>query len=165
MCRDNLQTRTLADRRVSALCGPLSPADYLRLRRVASGYSPEAFARALLMVADHGQPPAARAGRTRDEEQQRFRETLDLVRLLETGGTVARRAQTLHAIQSLIPFDPDVYHQLANEPADRHPRVCRGCGCSGHDACSTEHSVCAWVTPGWCSFCEARTAVGRKVAA
>ena len=146
----------LADAVVSAVYGPLTPAAYLRLRREAAGYHPDGFARDYAMVAAHGRPePACRL--SVDETRAAHRRIRDELALLERPGVVARDDAVLRRIASLIGFDPAVYRQLANDPADRHPRICRGCGCSGHDACSDDDSVCTWVTPAWCSHCEARS--------
>lgn len=145
----------LADAVLNAAHGPLTPADYLRLRRVAAGFAPDAFARAYAMVANHGRPvPPIRPSVA--ESRATFRRIRDELALLEKPGAVARGDATLHRIASLIGFDPAVYRQLANDPVDQHPRVCRGCGCSGHDACSTDDSVCHTIVPGWCSHCADR---------
>jgi hypothetical protein len=139
-------------RQSSALTVALTPGAYLALRRAAAGYTPEAFTRAFIMVQDHDRPRPVTAPSI-EETRQRFRQTRNELALLERPRTVARDQATLRAIASVIPFDIDVYRQLAAEPADRHPRICRGCGCSGHDACSTDDAVCRWVTPDVCSHC------------
>lgn len=136
--------------------GALSPAAYVRLRREAAGYHPNALARDYALVAAHGRPePAVRPNV--DESRAAHRHLRDELALLERPGTVVLDDAVLRRLASLFAFDPAVYRQLASESADRHPRVCRGCGCSGHDACSDDHSVCTWVTPAWCSHCEARS--------
>jgi hypothetical protein len=126
----------------------LTPAAYFTLRLVASRYTPDAFARALLIVADHDQIERP----TLDEDRARYRRTRDVVALLGRPGSVTWDDQLLAAITRLIPFDPAVYAQLADRRA-ASPKVCCGCGCSGHDACITDDSVCTWVTPALCSHC------------
>ena len=91
---------------------PLTPATYLRLCREAAGLTRHALAMRLAPRA-HDLPQAG-----------------DLLAVLETPGNVARRAATLERLRILPAFDPDVYRQLATEPPDRHPRVCRGCAAS-----------------------------------
>lgn len=120
----------------SAPIAPLTPAAYLRLRREAAGMSVRQVAGMLARKADDVAP------------------ALDLIYVLETPGNVARRAETLERLRAVFAFDPDVYRQLAGEPADRHPQVCRGCGCSHWDPCGDDrHGACAWSTPGTCSRC------------
>lgn len=94
---------------------PLTAADYIRLRREAAGLT---IAQVAKKIAPSPRDLAAATG---------------LVELIEQPGNVARRHNTLDRLQSAFPFDPDVYRQLATEPADRHPHVCRGCGCSEYD--------------------------------
>lgn len=146
---------------VASLAQALKPGTYLALRRQAAGYSVDAFARALLLVAEHyaparpaihGRVPAARP--TLDESRARFRKMRDTVTLLESPNGRTNDADLLWAIASLFPFNRAVYHQLATAPANRHPRVCRGCGCSDHDACvDIQDHVCSLLTPDLCSHC------------
>ena len=148
----------LADAITSAVYGPLTPAAYLRLRREAVGYEPDRFARDYATIAAHGQathvPPLSVA-----EGRIAFRRLRNELALLEQPGAIATSDATLRRIAALIPFDPAVYRQLANDPAAQHPRVCRSCGCSGHDACSHDDSVCTWVTAALCSHCATRAGV------
>ncbi len=140
MMHDFLRTFTLpkqrAERAVCATAAPLKPADYLRLRREAAGLSAQMLAGLLARNADE----VALA--------------LDLVRVMETAGNTLRHPETLERLRSVLAFDPDVYRQLATEPADRHPRVCRGCGCSTWDPCDhATHGSCSWETPTACTAC------------
>lgn len=115
----------------------LTPAAYLRLRRCAAGLSIAAVAeRIALRIADRSE---ARA----------------LVALLETDGARARYAATLDRLAGAIPFHPAIYRQLAEDPADRHPRICRACGWSEADRCSdpVDGPARAWATPACCSAC------------
>ncbi|WP_267382205.1 MULTISPECIES: hypothetical protein [unclassified Sphingomonas] len=132
----------------------LTPAAYFALRRAAAGYSIDALARALLILADNrinGPRPNL------DETRARYRRMRDTIMLLERPGAATGDADLLLAIASLIPFDRAVYRQLATEPAHRHPRVCRGCGCSQSDPCITEQDgmehVCRWATHTACTRC------------
>ncbi len=149
----------------ASLTQPLTPAGYLTLRREAAGFSPEQLARALVMLDDHRRPlPCRRL--TLEQGRTRYRRMLDLVRLLERRGSVTRCRDTLAAIASLFPFDPAVYRALVDAPADSHPRICRSCGCSGHDACIDHHeNVCRWVTPKICSACVSQIGASLAVAA
>jgi hypothetical protein len=116
---------------------PLKPAHYLQLRREAASLSIDDVAAALApRIFDR---PAA-AG---------------LVRMLETPGFTARYSRTLQRLAKIFPFDPGVYRQLADEPADRHPRVCRSCGCSHWDPNPGDTmGNCLWQTPTMCTRCE-----------
>lgn len=112
---------------------PLTPAAYLRLRRESAGMSISAVA---LMIAPN----------RRDIAPAR-----DLVRMLEIPGNTARHHDTLDRLQAAFPFDPSVYRQLAEDPADRHPRVCRGCGCSEYDRGA--EGAWDWATNAACTRC------------
>jgi len=119
----------------------LSSAAYIRLRREAAGMSIKEVAGMLARNADE------------------VATALNLIYALETPGNTARRPETLEALRSVFPFDPDVYRQLATDPVDSHPRICRGCGCSLWDPCtSDEHGACAWATDKACTACLPDTA-------
>ena len=129
------------ERAATASAAPLTSAAYVRLRREAAGLSIKEVAGMLARNADEVAP------------------ALDLIYALETPGNTARRPETLEALRSIFPFDPDVYRQLATDPADSHPRICRGCGCSHWDPCtSDEHGACAWATDTACTACLPDTA-------
>ena len=134
-------------RAAATVIGPLAPATYLRLCREASGQSPQIVAGLLATNADQ------------------VADALDLVHALETPGNTARRPETLDALRGVFPFDPDVYRQLATEPADRHPRICRGCGCSEWDARDTMGEGLAWATASACTRCLPDVAPTTDVAA
>jgi hypothetical protein len=130
-----------AERAATASTAPMTPAAYLTLRREAAGMTIGVVAGMLARKANEIAP------------------ALDLVHALETPGNTARRPETLEALRSIFAFDPDVYRQLANDPADSHPRICRGCGCSHFDPCdSEEHGACAWATDTACTACLTDTA-------
>lgn len=119
-----------------SLLAPFTPASYLRLRRSAAKLSVDQVAERLT---------------SKDRDQAEIRA---LVRLLETPGVVARHVATLDLLREAFPFDPDVYRQLAAEPAVRHPRICRGCGCSQWDPCEhAQHGPCAWAGTEICTRC------------
>ena len=147
-------------KRPTPLLLPLTAASYLALRRTAAGVSQADLARALIILADNRRRgPSPRS--TTTEGRERFRRFLDNVRLLEKSGSLATDRATLTAIASLFPFDPAVYHQLAKAP-NHHPRICRSCGCSGHDPCidddhARHDAVCRWITPALCSHCVDRS--------
>lgn len=100
---------------LSADLPPLTPAAYIRLRREAANLS---FERVVQALAPKEGFAAARA----------------FLRLLETPGAKVKDEKALRLLQRVFPFDVEVYGQLANEPADRHPSVCRVRGCSFWDA-------------------------------
>lgn len=129
-----LQSRIIAQ--VDAVpLSPVTPPQYLKLRRQAAGLS-------ILQVAERIAPTA------RDRS-----EAIALVTMLEQPGTTARRTETLSAFQSAFPFDPDVYQQLVNDPPAWHPAICRSCGCSQWDPCCSDDACCAWAEPGRCTRC------------
>lgn len=114
----------------------LTPSDYLRLRRAAAGLSIAEAARKLI---------DSRADQRRAEE---------FLRRLETPGrTALYRSTVAHLLRAFL-FDPSVYWQLAEEPMHRHPRICRGCGCSAHDRCTdAAGGACHWAEQDRCSAC------------
>lgn len=85
-----------------------------------------------------------------------FDTTKAMVHLLETEGTAARYRETMEAFARAMPIDVDVYLQLRDTPADRHPRICRGCACSDHDACVSADGAhrCSWSGSAICSRCD-----------
>lgn len=121
---------------VAELGAPVTPAAYLKLRRRAAGLSVAQL--------------AARIA----PEVERSAEAVDLLYVLETPGCRARHRATIETIATVLPMDPDVYFQLADEPAERHPHVCRGCGCSAFDPCCGSRGVCGWTDTGLCSRCD-----------
>jgi hypothetical protein len=115
---------------------PLTAADYLRLRREAAKLSITDVAAAV--SSDRAERGSAAA----------------LLRLFETPGARVSRHDTLLRLQTIFPFDPAVYQQLIDEPADRHPQICRGCGCSHWDPCDQDgKGPCAWSSPSSCTRC------------
>lgn len=131
---------------------PLTPAAYFQLRRKAAGADLDQLARALVTVLAHGRPLTRRKP-SPAELGRRYMAMRDTVALLERRGSLCLDGDLLDAVRSVMPFDPDVYRQLATAPADRLPRICRSCGCSDHDQCSDDHSCCSWSTPALCSHC------------
>jgi hypothetical protein len=116
---------------------PLRPHEYLQLRRRAAGLTVD-------QVAEHLAPRAAERGAC-----------LAFLRLWETPRVIASDG-ALAQLRRAYPFDPEVYRQLATEPADRHPRVCRGCGCTRWDPClDGEDCACSWSddAPDRCTCC------------
>lgn len=111
---------------------PLRPHEYLRLRREAAGLTVQQVAQKM----------------TRNPRE--LATAIDLVELLEIPGNTARRHETLDRLQAAFPFDPAVYRQLKDEPAERHPRVCRGCGASAWDH---GDGPFAWATDQACIRC------------
>ncbi len=116
---------------------PLAAAAYIKLRREAAGLT-------IRQVASIIAPKASR-----------YAEALSLVTMLETDGVRARHTDTLIALRKAFPFDIVVYRQLADDPADRHPTVCRGCGCSEWDPCRPRYAAefCGWENSTTCTGC------------
>ncbi len=126
---------------------PLTPADYIRLRREAAKLSQHDLAghmASLYLATATGDAvrPIAVVTET----------MLTVVKALELPGGVARRPDTIHALAAVLPIDADAYFQLANEAPDRHPRICRGCGVSMHDP-EWMSAELAWATPTGCTRC------------
>lgn len=116
---------------------PMTPARYLQLRREAAGLS-------ILQIAEH------LASKPGDVSL-----ALSVIRSLEQPGIRARHRSTLDSLRRAFPFDIDVYRQLCEEPAERHPQICRGCGCSTYDACveADGYTCCLWAVPTLCTRC------------
>lgn len=116
---------------------PMTPAAYLRLRREDARLT-------IAQVAERLPTRHVDAGLA-----------ASVIRTLETPGARARHRATLDALRTVFPFDIDVYRQLCEEPAERHPQICRGCGCSTYDACveADGHTCCAWALPTLCTRC------------
>lgn len=130
---------------------PLTPAGYLVLRRKAAGLTERQLADRLARLFERGAfGETALTGDPIDGYM------LHLVRGLEMPNAVARHRATIDGLALAMPLDGDVYFQLAGA-ANRHPRVCRSCGCSANDACQHEHlGNCAWESPTRCTHCATR---------
>lgn len=132
----------------------MTPSLYLRLRREAAGLSRTQVAQRLYDIKIKRVFGDRRPRRLYDSVAQ----ALATVQQLETPGAYARYRPMIDFLGGVVPLDADVYHQLRDEPADRHPLVCRGCGCSTHDACD---GACT-LTGALCSHCATGA---RKIAA
>lgn len=117
---------------------PMTPWDYLRLRRVAANLS---RVRLVDMIMLAGSKPYRRHTR-RLLTQAKVMAWLELI---ETPGTRILDRTHLDLLALVLPIDADVYHQLATEPAERHPTLCGSCAVAD-DA--------APVTDGRCSACQ-----------
>lgn len=117
--------------------GRLQPSEYLRLRRTAAGLTVD-------QVVDRLTSSPSRA------EQARR-----IINRLETRGASARNDDVIARIARVVPVDVTVYRQLADDPIERHPAVCRGCGCSEFDrcACSSGGRACRWASSDLCTRC------------
>ncbi|MDF2495194.1 hypothetical protein [Sphingomonas sp.] len=146
--------RTGKSASASALAEVMTPSLYLRLRREAAGLSRIQVAQRLYDIQIKRVFGDRRPRRLYDSVAQ----ALATVRQLEAPGAYARYRPMIDFLGGVVPLDVDVYHQLRNEPADRHPLVCRGCGCSMHDACG---GACT-LTGRICRYCATGA---RKIAA
>lgn len=122
---------------------PFTPDKYLKLRRTAAGLTIDQVAE--IIAPRHADRSEATA----------------FVALVEAPGVFALRESTLELLQTAYPFDPDVYRQLSAEPVERHPRICRGCGCSAYDPCVHDGQCCAWDSESSCTQCADVFAFGR----
>lgn len=135
---------------IQRLVEPMTAACYMRLRRAASGMSRRDLAYRLSSAfkPNYLVSPAARI--------PALDEAMALIDMLETDGARARYRWTIEAIACFVPIDVDVYHQLANDPEERHPQVCRGCGCTDGDIASPGWAVANLCVP--CLKCNAALA-------
>jgi hypothetical protein len=126
---------------------PLSPGQYLRLRRRASGLGVIQAAATLATL-----PWAIRqAG-----PDERARLAMRLTAAEEDRQPFSRDHAEL--VRNVFAFDVDVYCDLL---AGNAVHVCRSCGCSWHDPCALAHPVflgrtigCAWsADPSLCTAC------------
>ena len=124
---------------------PFTPSSYLALRRKAAGLTIDQVAELIVAQASRHALRSRQIGRAAQIADLRT-----LLRQLETPGIVARLRATIDILAGTFPFDPDVYFQLATTPADRHPRICRGCGCTQEDACT---GGCRWAGQEICTRC------------
>ncbi|MFD1949910.1 hypothetical protein ACFSGX_03890 [Sphingomonas arantia] len=117
----------------------MTPAAYLRLRRVAAGLS----------IGDVATVLAPRIANRRT--------AFALVRLWEADGVIAEPTDVIR-LRAAFRFDVAVYRQLCEGPEDRHPRICTGCACSERDPCLSELAgTCGWASDTLCTRCEARS--------
>lgn len=144
----------LAPALASAVAEVMTPSLYLRLRREAAGLSRTQVAQRLYDIRIKRVFGDRRPRRLYDSPAQ----ALATVQQLETPGAYAKYRPMIDFLGGIVPLDVDVYHQLRDEPADRHPLVCRGCGCSTDDACENACTLAGAV----CSHC---TTGARKIAA
>lgn len=97
----------------------IQPWDYVAMRRKAAGLSIEQVAQAL-------------GGRAYERH----------LRLLETEGARVRIVADLNVA---LPFNTDVYQQLADLPPHQHPRLCQRCGWDEHtDLPDRQDGLTAW---------------------
>lgn len=128
----------------------LTPSEYLQLRRKAAGLEIRDLAERLEKLRGH----LIRSGDVLPTMFAVKSDIVALILMLESTGARAKLRDTLDAIALVMPFDADVYQQLADAAPQRHPRVCRGCGCSTHDRCRhADTGDCSWESPTQCSHC------------
>jgi hypothetical protein len=132
------------------------PGRYLQLRRKAAGLSIDQLA-TLFSDASELSPKAKAA---------RAAEVRNAIQLLEADSpalTTPSRDMLVGRLRSFFRFDAAVYATLQSyriHPATTVQKICRGCGCTWHDACQHEHyGNCAWAEtpanePPICTHCE-----------
>ena len=114
--------------------GPMTPHAYLALRRTAAGLGQKRLATMLVL---HG----SKAYRRLTRRQLRREAALAWVELIERPGTRIIDRDHLELLATVSPIDPDVYVQLATQPVDRHPTLCRSCGVA-HDVVPVHDGQC-----------------------
>lgn len=148
-----LASRVANDR---AAVPPITPATYIRLRREAAGKSQMAVARDLYAIKIKRPVGDKRPRRLFDSVDQ----ALAMIQQLEVPGARAKYRPVIDVLGGVFPLDADVYHQLAEEPADCHPVVCPGCGCSLGDPCTGSEGICTMSLGTTCSRCIDDSAAG-----
>lgn len=128
----------------AAAADPIRPWEYIRLIREAAGLTIAQTARPYWIKAE-GRPDLAKI-------------RADVERLtgdVERPGFVIRMDYLVDDLRRALPhFDADVYRQLRDEPADRHPSICRGCGCSSWSPSLTDDGCESTIENGRCTACE-----------
>jgi hypothetical protein len=135
----------------------LTPGSYLKLRREAAALTIQHVVLALV--------PATRRSAAEDRADLRNR-----IMLLEEDALHRPACPSLvDKLGTVFSFVPGIYWLLLAHHDDpggwigRPPRICRGCGCSQHDACiepvrdrGEAERACAWSArdSGLCTACE-----------
>ena len=117
---------------------PIAPWSYIRMRRRAAGLTIE---------------EAAKPFYKRDEHRADVENNL---RTFETPGVRVKAIRDLD-LPRAFPFDPAIYEQLADTPAEQHPQLCVRCGWDEWtDQHDREGYATAWseALPGHCTRCE-----------
>lgn len=123
---------------------PMTPSEYVRLRRNAACLSEHDLAQRLAAL--YVYMNERKAGQ---RMPVLVAEMLAELRRIEQPETVAEQPETITRLAAVLPIDADVYWQLADYAPERHPRVCRGCGTSAHD-----HDAPRWATRTSCERCD-----------
>ncbi|WP_156680044.1 helix-turn-helix domain-containing protein [Sphingomonas profundi] len=119
------------------LVPPLTPAEYIRLRREAAG----------LTIAQAAKPYYRRPEHAADVEAT--------LRRAELPGAMIREDYLVDDYQRAFPFDPAVYRQLRDEAPAHHPTICRSCGCTSWTPCIGRDGEDCSIGEGLtCSVCE-----------
>lgn len=136
------------DRTVAVAVPPITPSLYVRLRREAAGLTRMQVAHRLYAMKTKRFFGDKRPRRLFSSVDQ----ALATIEQIEIPGAKVRYRPVIDVLAEVFPLDADVYHQLASEPANRHPAICRDCGCSTHDSCdgicTLEGSTCTHCIAG-----------------
>ncbi len=136
----NLAAATVATQHGAPRCSgapsPMSPGDYLRLRREAAGLDRDEVA---LLLAYDPHAPHLLACHLQQLEENR------------AAFSPAFHMLLVDRLQHVFPFSPAVYYALIGFAADPAaglpaPAICTGCGCTWTDPCGGREGVpfCAW---------------------
>ncbi len=118
------------------MTAPITPGEYLRRRREASGMTLDDVA-------------AKISTEPRIDERGRR----DLIAGIE-GGAIALTMAEAAALHAVFRFDPQVLVRLVPPVTGDAPRLCRICACSERDACfDIDAGACFWIAPDLCSVC------------
>ncbi|WP_019833799.1 hypothetical protein [Sphingomonas sp. PR090111-T3T-6A] len=126
---------------------PIRPWEYVRMRRRSAG----------LTIAEAAKPFYQHHDHREDVENN--------LRMFERPGVRIKRVRDLDLVRA-FPFDPGIYTQLADDPAEQHPRLCRRCGWDewaggfdrqGNDLRWSEEQ------PAFCTRCETDLANGGRM--
>jgi hypothetical protein len=138
----------------------MTPGTYLRKRREAAGLDLHQVAATLAVL-----PWAVRPASTEDVV------LLEKRLILAECGTHDLTPEQALLLRSVFRFDAEVYerlflcHHAGRANGLPRPDVCRGCGCSWHDACEDAGVGCHWsaADPTLCSACTDRPAASLEI--
>ncbi|HEX8402263.1 MAG TPA: hypothetical protein VF628_11230 [Allosphingosinicella sp.] len=131
----------------------LRPGEYIRLRRRAAGFTTQDVAAAIgRNIVDQADVQDQLARLERGEPE---------LATASLEGAPLGFHDLVDRLAQVFALDGLVYHALvglADNPGLPAPHICRGCGCTWHDACQVAGGAgCSWsdADPNICTACEA----------